>query len=287
MEGNSIPNNTEKITLKLSFKKDLLSLVDIYPPEVLKLVEDNENVLLKNYEAWQKVLVVFSEKLGIKDVDVNEIPNKLERVTFEQVQETLLEKKIKKIIFGIAGPGAVGKETIKNDLGFEMVVNTTTRLKRNYEKNNKHYHFVNIPQFKEIESQNGFVVSMERPGRGSYGISKKDIKNVLSTADVVMIEENPENLAKLDDYLKTNDLGKLILVYILPPSPILLHLAARLAGRCQKTGENFKSAITSTLGIRQLNEFNSILDSIRNGRNVVFVVNDNEKRATARIKTLI
>ncbi len=277
----------KKPTLKSSFKKDLQVLENIYSKDVLRLVEDNIDLLLIHYKAWEQALSVFAKELEIKNSNINEIPNKLEQVLFNKVQKKLFKTNIKKIILGIAGPGAVGKETIKNALGFNTVVNTTTRKKRRNEQNGKNYHFVNEAQFKKIADKDGFVICMSRRNRGKYGIQKHDIEKILQKSQIVLIEENPVNLTSLAEYFKTHKDYKFILVYILPPAPILLHLAARLADRCQKTNDDFRSAIVSTLGVRQLNEFKSVLNTINKKIDVVFIINDDIERAVAKIKILI
>lgn len=273
-------------TLKSSFQKDLLVLENIYPSKVLGLVEDNIDLLLIYYEAWKQALFVFAKELKINNNDINKIPYKLEQALFSKVQKKLSKTNIKKIILGIAGPGAVGKETIKNALGFNTVINTTTRKKRKNEKNGKNYHFVDEAQFKKIADKDGFVICMSRRNRGKYGIQKHDIEKVLQKSQIVLIEENPVNLTSLAKYFKTHKDSEFILVYILPPAPILLHLAARLADRCQKTNDNFRSAIISTLGARQLNEFKSVLNSINKKINVIFIINNDIERAVAKIKIL-
>jgi guanylate kinase len=280
-------NNSEDAVLKSLFKKDLLALAGIYPKEVLTLVENSMDVLLKDYLAWQKALIVIAKNLGVENDDVNEIPRLVEQITFDKVKDTLSKTKVKKIVLGIAGPGAVGKEAIKNALGFDMVVNTTTRPKRDYEKEAQHYHFVNDARFKDIVAQNGFAVSMERQGRGQYGVQKQDIEKVLSRSEVSIIEENPNNLASLSEYIKIHEGCEFVLVYILPPSPILPHLVARLAGRCQETSDDFRSAIVSTLNARQLDEFKSISNSIDKNINTVLVVNDSVERVVEKIKDLV
>ena len=72
-----------------------------------------------------------------------------------------------------------------------------------------------------------------------------------------------------------------------PPSPVLPNLAARLASRCLKSGNDFKSAFDSTLNLRQLQEFNSMANFIDKNANILFLVNDDIKRVVKKIKDLI
>ncbi len=287
MEDVLSSNNLENESLRALFQKDLKAIRGLYSEEILNLVENNIDILLKDYIAWQKAIMATARSLGVEDNNVSEIPNMIEQATFERVKKILSEVRTEKIVLGIAGPGAVGKETIKDALGFDAVVNTTTRPKRDYEKEAQHYNFIDDTQFKSIVAQDGFIVSMERPGRGQYGIQKKDIEKVLGKYKISIVEENPANLTKLSEYIQKREGCEFIIVYILPPYPVLPHLAARLAGRCQKTGSDFRSAIASTLGIRQLNEFVSVLDSMEKGNNVIFVVNDSVDRAVGKIKDLV
>ena len=196
-------NSLESHPLNLTalFKKDLVALKGFFSEEVLSLVENNIDFLMKDYVAWQRALVAMTKNLGVKYDSIASIPGIIEKVSFENVEKKFSTENPKKIILGIAGPGAVGKETIKKDLGFNMVINTSTRQKRDYESHGEHYHFVSDAEFKKIASENGFVVSMKREGRGQYGIQKKDIAKVLLESKVVMIEENPVNLTGLSVHI--------------------------------------------------------------------------------------
>ncbi len=285
------PSNTNGLeirSIKTLFKKDLKALENLFPEEVLAVVENNIDSLTEDYVAWQRALTVIAKRLGVKADSINKIPGMIEQTTFENIRSKFSIEKPFKIVLGIAGPGAVGKETIKKKLGFKAVVNTTTRPRRNYEVQGEHYHFIDKTEFRKIISENGFIVSMERPGRGYYGIQKKDIKDILSGSKTAMIEENPVNLINLVEYLKTYENCELVLVYILPPSPILPNLAARLADRCLKSGHDFKSAISSTLNLRQVHEFNSIADSLFSQKcECAFLINDDVERVVKKVKDLI
>ena len=220
---DSAPNNSslENRPRNLTdlFKKDLIALKGFFSEEVLSLVENNIGFLMKDYVAWQRALVAMTKKLGVEYEKIADIPSIIEKTTFENLKKKFSIEGPKKIVLGIAGPGAVGKETVKKDLGFDIVVNTTTRPKRDYESHGEHYHFISDTEFNNIASESGFIVSMKREGKGQYGIRKEDIEKVLSRSKVAIIEENPVNLTGLIDYLKTYESCELVLVYILPPLP--------------------------------------------------------------------
>lgn len=268
------------------FYKDLKNISGIYPDEIINQVKSNSDLLIKEYIKWNNSLVKLAKKTNIPTTNFKKIPYLLEKSTFNKIQKKLIKEKPTKIILGIAGPGAVGKETIKNSLGFNTVINTTTREKRDYEIQDKHYHFISKDAYKNIISKNGFIISMNRPGRGQYGIQKNDIEKIILNSKIGIVEENPKNLIVIKKYIESKKDCKFVLVYILPPYPIFCHLACRLAYRCKESGENFSSAINSTLGERQLEELNYLVKSIKK-IDVIFLINDKVDRAIKKLKTIL
>ena len=125
---------------------------------------------------------------------------------------------------------------------------------------------------------------MERPreGRGERGAER-----TTEERERVLIPKKIFREKKIHFIFHVYKNYKFILIYILPPHPIFPHLAARLAERNQKTGENFKLTIKSTLGSRQLKEFNSIKDSINKDIDVIFLINDKIKRVVKKLKKII
>ena len=51
--------------------------------------------------------------------------------------------------------------------------------------------------------------------------------------------------------------------------------------------DDFRLAIASTLNLRQLDEFSSVMDAITKGVNVIFVVNDSVENAVRKVKDLV
>lgn len=271
---------------KKYFNKDLINIRNIYSDKIINQVKNSSDLLIGEYIRWNNSIIELAKKIKVPTTNFKKIPYLLEKSTFNKVQKDLKKEKPTKIILGIAGPGAVGKETIKNSLGFNTVINTTTRKKRDYEIQNKHYHFISNNEYEKIISKNGFIISMDRPGRGKYGIQKKDIEKVILSSKIGIVEENPKNLTLIKKYLEKRNC-KFIIIYILPPNPIFCHLACRLAVRGKKSNEEFRSAIKSTLGGRQLKEMNSILISINKKVDVIFLINDRVDRAVKKLKKIL
>ena len=61
-------NSLESHPLNLTalFKKDLVALKGFFSEEVLSLVENNIDFLMKDYVAWQRALVAMTKNLGVK-----------------------------------------------------------------------------------------------------------------------------------------------------------------------------------------------------------------------------
>lgn len=275
------------------FKQDINDFKqnNTYPIEAIRLVEDHQDQLIAIFNYWENAFDKVASAFNISDSDRKNIPYKLHQLTFEKIKKDFKEKDISKtkIIIGIAGPGACGKGTLIESLNLPKVVNTTTRLARSYEIDQVHYHFVDDFSFQEMIDNGDFLSVTDRPGRGLYGIEKNSLKNVFNKSKVAVIEENPETLFKVQKSInKDNSESTYFAInYILPPQPIAIHLATRLAKRCLETNSNFLDSINSTLGQRQVNEFESLADIAKNGGNICFfVINNDIEYNASLIKTI-
>lgn len=133
-----------------------------------------------------------------------------------------------------------------------------------------------------------FVSTTPRPGRGNYGIQIDSLKAALSGSDTTVIEENPQTLVSVAENVAASMPDtSVVAFYVLPPSPIIGHLATRLAGRCMVAGEDYRRVLDSTLGKRQVKEFNDFVPLAKNGARAMFVVNDNPDRAVSVIRSAI
>lgn len=172
-----------------------------------------------------------------------------------------------KLLIGLAGPGAVGKGTIGakllDDFGFSKIVNTTTRPAREGEIDGVHYKFTDLETFQAQQSAGAFASSLERPGRGWYGVEKAEITQKLHDATTgCLFEENPENIIKIFQAIDLPQTDK-VLVYLLPPEPIIASSAQRLIYRLSQEPNSAKRQLTaevfeSTLGQRQIDEFGKL-----------------------------
>jgi guanylate kinase len=202
------------------------------------------------------------------------------------------------VVIGIAGPGASGKGTIseylERTLGYPKIVNTTTRPPRHHETHGEHYHFLSAEEFEQKKVAGDFLTVTERPGRGTYAISKSEVESKLANhGQGCVIEENPHTLlTALEATGAEHGHGERLtaLLYILPPEPIMNTLALRLHDRSAASHAERKLTaedIESTLGDRQIDEFTTLsLASQYPDVNVVFLVNGNLEQTHKKLDIL-
>ncbi|MDO8513256.1 MAG: hypothetical protein Q7S37_02030 [bacterium] len=269
----------EEMEHNQEFLNDIESLRPLYRAEVIEMVEANIDLLLPTYDEWRNALKSVGDELGVDTQSANEIPYGLEKVTYSSVQSGFSEEdSANPMIIGLAGPGAAGKGAFSDQLGFPKVINTTTRPKRSYETDGVQYHFVSDEKYHALSGNGSFLVASEKPGRGLYGIQKGDLQDALEAGKAI-VEESPLALAKLSKAAQEIDPRyRFTLTYVLPPSPVLPHLAARLANRCLDAKEDFHSQITSTTDKRQTDEFRTLVQVVRSGVSVLILVNDKVER---------
>ena len=279
----------EKMKNSLNFfKQDLNNFRknNIYPLEAINLVENSKDQIIPILNSWNNALNKVKHAFNLDDSNLENLPTRLHQITFENTKNDFHQKNKSKIVIGIAGPGACGKGTLVESLNLPKVVNTTTRPARSYEIDQVHYHFLNDLSFQNMIDNGDFLSVTNRPGRGLYGIEKNSLSNILNKSKVAIIEENPETLFKIQQSVQENNPSVYFSInYILPPQPIVLHLATRLAKRSLESNGDFLNSINSTLGQRQIDEFESLADIAKNGGNVCFfVINNNVDNIASIIK---
>lgn len=275
----------------VSFEDDLTFVQDegIYRPEVIDAVTCNSDLLRENHIRWDDALAETASYFGVESLEKRHWPESFEQESYRIVGERE-QRRPTKTLLGFAGAGGAGKGAVSEHLGLSRVINTTTREQRSYETDGVHYHFVSPDEFTQLENAGEFILTADRPGRGLYGTNKSDIERAFSGSDAAVIEESPENLARLGKQFPIlfPD-NQFYLIYVMPPFPVFHHLALRLANRCFDSGEDFVHAIPSTLGsseddFRQVREFLSLLRLMNEGTEVLYTVNDEIDRAAEKIE---
>lgn len=200
------------------------------------------------------------------------------------------------LLIGVAGPGAAGKGTLggylSNELGFSKVINTTTRSRREGETDGADYFFVDRREFSTRQNLGHFALTLERIGRGMYGISHEEIAKKLAESRAgCVIEENPANLMELFSNIENSD-AQTVLLYILPEHPIVKNSLHRLEQRQSEESDPAKRAVTpeifeSTLGDRQIDEFLALAELPQHPNiTPVFVINANLEDTKIKLATM-
>lgn len=115
-----------------------------------------------------------------------------------------------------AGPSAGGKDTTVNCLakkfGYGKLLSTTTRNMRENEKNGEQYHFISSSAFTEIESNSGFLETIEFCGN-RYGLRLSEFDNLPEFSTTIM---TPAGIKAVDEYLRKEKRNDILLtkVYI-------------------------------------------------------------------------
>lgn len=166
-------------------------------------------------------------------------------------------------VIGLAGPGASGKTTILNKLkleyGFHHLLNVTTRQARDNEQNGTDYCFLTENEFKECLENKKFFSTVEKSGRGNYGIYQRDFNNVVNGIyKKITLIESPLVLSNFYNTLikKSEFLHSCIIIYLLPNKPIINTLVRHLSNRQRNI---CVEEIAINFGWRQIEEFSSLI----------------------------
>lgn len=257
---------------------------DLFPEEILNMLLPFKNQIEQVNKKRSDSLKEFAQKIGVNKENYNNLPQAFENITYSKIIEK--EKKWKTIM-GVCGPWASWKNTVKEMLSeVKMVINTTTREQRQNETEGVHYNFLNEEQFQISKDNWDFLSTTHRPGRWNYGIRKNDIVGTMKDNKAFVIEENPETIFQVSEKLKEiDDDCRIVLIYILPPDPIIFNLSSRLAKRSLTSWEPADSLLDTVLWERQHEEFLSVL-KLMDKMDVLFVVNDKPQRAKELIESI-
>jgi guanylate kinase len=160
-------------------------------------------------------------------------------------------------LYIISAPSGAGKtclisKLIRQDTAIKVAISHTTRPIRPGEENGKHYHFIDIADFKNKIAQENFLEYAKVFGN-YYGTSNKAIDALLETDHDVILEI---------DWQGARQVRKLrpdaISIFILPPS--VDELKQRLCNRKQDSQEVIKTRIQQSCDdMRHYNEFDYIV----------------------------
>ncbi len=133
------------------------------------------------------------------------------------------------VLFVLSSPSGAGKSTISrkllaDDPGLTMSVSATTRPMRPGEKEDVDYHFVTLPQFKQMVANNEFL-EWAHVFDHRYGTPRAAVEEMLAAGKDVLFDIDWQGAQQLYQIAG----GDVVRVFILPPS--LAELERRLRSR--------------------------------------------------------
>lgn len=133
------------------------------------------------------------------------------------------------LLFVLSSPSGAGKSTISrkllaDDPGLSMSVSATTRPMRPGEEDGKDYHFVDLPTFKQMVSDNAFL-EWAHVFDHRYGTPRAPVEGALENGQDILFDIDWQGAQQLHQLAG----GDVVRVFILPPS--MVELERRLRGR--------------------------------------------------------
>src|SRR6266540_2691015 len=128
----------------------------------------------------------------------------------------------------LSGPSGVGKDSVielirARSRWVRLSVSVTTRRKRDYEVDGKHYHFVNRVQFQRMVAAGELLEWAEFAGN-LYGTPRAQVEGHLAAGTSVLLKIDIQGARQV-----RASMPDALLVFLAPPS--FEELASRLVGR--------------------------------------------------------
>ncbi|MBH52269.1 MAG: guanylate kinase [Chloroflexi bacterium] len=126
-------------------------------------------------------------------------------------------KKNNKLLLVISGPSGVGKDAIVNrltsiDLSITTIVTATTRKRRPYEQEGKHYIFLKDNEF-EKKVQNNEFLEWAQVYQHKYGVLIKEVNKGFERSDLIVIKTDIQGAKTIKQKLPES-----VLIFLNPTS---------------------------------------------------------------------
>lgn len=257
------------------------------------------NKLIQPYiPHWVTTLEKAAESFKVPSKELQNVCYEIENVTFQKAVKT---NYFPYQWIALTGIPHVGKTTIKKQLlkyGFSTFIHHTTRLRRPGEIEGIDSYFVTKDILQEMEKKGKFIaVTLHKHGMREKpywsGLGKEQVLQTLDTQKYVIMEKqlksSYEFKTKLKELgVKQENLGKILTIFILPPSlDILAERATKRAladTHSNDSSEEQKDRVLTALD-RSFSEHGLILASL-NHDDIVYIVNDDLERVIKKILNL-
>src|SRR5688572_26138470 len=135
------------------------------------------------------------------------------------------------VMLVLASPSGAGKSSIsralfEDDPNIALSVSVTTRARRTDEIDGKHYHFIDVPEFKRMREDGELLESAEVHGN-FYGTPRSRVEERLSAGRDILFDIDFQGTLQLYEKCRSD----MVTIFILPPS--IKELRKRLERRAQ------------------------------------------------------
>jgi guanylate kinase len=135
------------------------------------------------------------------------------------------------VMMVLASPSGAGKSSIsralfEQDPNIALSVSVTTRARRTDEIDGKHYHFIDVAEFKRMEAAGELLESAEVHSN-FYGTPRARVEERLKSGRDILFDIDYQGTLQLLEKMP----GDMVTIFILPPS--IAELRKRLERRAQ------------------------------------------------------
>jgi guanylate kinase len=146
------------------------------------------------------------------------------------------------LILILSSPSGAGKTTLTRSLVQDQAgvlsISVTTRLKRPSEIEGRHYHFIDVEEFKAMRDRDELLEWAEVHGN-FYGTPRKLVERTLSSGQDMIFDIDYQGTRQVRQKLPED----VVTVFILPPS--FKELKARLERRAEDSPEIIAKRLTN------------------------------------------
>ena len=125
-----------------------------------------------------------------------------------------------------AGKSTLTRQLVQDDANVSLSISVTTRSRRASEIGGKHYHFIDVPTFKQMQERGELLESAEVHGN-FYGTPRRSVEAALAQGRDVLFDIDWQGTRQIMAKMRDD----VVAVFILPPS--MAELKTRLDRRAE------------------------------------------------------
>jgi len=174
----------------------------------------------------------------------------------------------------LASPSGAGKSSIsralfEDDPNIALSVSVTTRARRTDEIEGKHYHFIDVAEFRRMREAGELLESAEVHGN-FYGTPRSRVEERLSAGRDILFDIDFQGTQQLYEKCRVD----MVTIFILPPS--IKELRKRLERRAQDSVDTIEKRLRNArLEMDHYREYDYVL------------VNEDLEDSTSRVRTIL